>query len=120
MRLIRPDVRRQRRASHNLDAGNGAAPDAALAAALGRVLDPVESLRQERFQSETSQTAQTEATAEATRRWPRKNRSMLAILRVHLRYSSRAPYRQIRGAVSWCFVMIAVMAIVWLVLTHTS
>jgi hypothetical protein len=120
LRLIRPDVRRQRRASRDLDAGNGWAADAALAAALARVLDPVESLRQERFQSETSQTAQTEATADATRRSPRENRSMLAILRLRLRYSSRAPYPQLRGAASWCFVMIAVMAIVWLVLTHMS
>jgi hypothetical protein len=120
LKLIRPDVRRQRRASRNLDAGNGWAAHAELAAALGRLLDPVESLRQESFQSEKSQTAQPEATADAIRPWPRKTRSMLAILSFRMRYSSRAPYRQLRGAVSWCFVMIAVMAIVWLVLTHMS
>jgi hypothetical protein len=124
--LIRPDVRRERHESRNLDAGNGLAADTELAAALGRVLDPVESLRQERFQSEESQTAQTEATADATAPWPRKNRSMLARLSLRLRYSSlrlrystHAPYRQIREAVFWAFVMIPVMAIVWVVL-HMS
>ena len=126
MSLIRPDVRPQRGESRNLDAGDGWAADAELAAALGRVLDPVESLRQERFQSEESQTSQTEATVDATGPWPRKNRSMLAILSLRLRYgglrlrySSHAPYRQIREAVFWAFVMIPVMAIVWLVL-HMS
>jgi hypothetical protein len=119
--LIPPAAKRQHRASRNLAAGNGSVGDAAVAAALDRVLDSVESLRHETFQSEAVQAVPTEAAAEVTRRsYPRK-RSALSVLIEALRYSSGAPYRQIREGVSWGFViLIGVIAIVWAVLMHMS
>jgi hypothetical protein len=126
VRLIPPAAKRQHRASRNRAAGNGLLGDAAVAAALDRVLDTVESLRQETFQSEAVRAVpvravQVEAAAEVTRRSYHRRRVALPVLIVRLRYSSRAPYRQIREGVSWGFViMIAVIAIIWAVITHMS
>jgi hypothetical protein len=121
LRLIRPDAKRQHR--HNLAPGSTSAADAAVAAALDRLLDTLENLRQEEFQSETVQASQTEATAGITR-LPRASNLgrpwWLPVLAARLRYSNRGPYRQMREAVFWCFGMIGVIAIVWLILAHTS
>jgi hypothetical protein len=107
------------------------AADAAVAAALDRVLDPLENLRHEAFQSETVQASQTGAAG--ITRLPRASSAgrpwwlpVFAALGhpghhlVALRYSHSAPYRQMREAVFWCCYVIGVMAIVWLILTHTS
>jgi hypothetical protein len=118
MRLTPPAAKRQHCGSRNLAAGNGSVGDAAVAAALDRVLESVESLRHETFQSEAVQAVPTEAAAEVTRRSYPRRRSALSVLIVRLRYGSAAPYRQIREGVSWGFViLIGSIAIVW-VLTH--
>jgi hypothetical protein len=120
LRLIHAAAKRQHRTSPSLPAGNGSVADPAIVAGFDRVLESVEGLRQETFQSEAGQAAQTEASANVA--WgshPRK-RSTLRILIERLRFSSRAPYRQIREAVSWSFLIIGVVAIVWVVLIHLS
>lgn len=117
MLLIRPATKRQHREVRNLAAGSTWAADAAVAAALDRVLDPLENLRQEKFQSETVRATQTEATARFTRLRRPRNRELPSWLRhliARLRYSNRAPYQQIRQVVLLCFVTIGVIAISWL------
>jgi hypothetical protein len=129
LRLIRTDVRRQH-GPRNRSAGDTDAADAAVVAALDRVLDPIERLRQEEFQSETAQAEATAASTEFPRARKLGRHWRLAVplarlgygnhLAARLRHSNRAPYRQLREAAYFCFGMIGVLAIVWLVLGHTS
>jgi hypothetical protein len=83
------------------------------------VLDSVESLRQETFQSEAIQPAQTVPAPEVTRRTHFRTRATLRLLIMRLRFSKRAPYWQIRAAVSWSLVMIGVIATVLFVLRQS-
>jgi hypothetical protein len=79
------------------------------------VLDSVESLRQETFQSEAIQPAQTVPAPEVTRRTHFRTRATLRLLIMRLRFSKRAPYWQI----SWSLVMIGVIATVLFVLRQS-
>jgi hypothetical protein len=117
--LIHAAAQRQHQAPRSTPAGNGSVGDAALAAALDHVLDPVESLRQETFQSEAVQAPHTEA-AEVTRPSHFRDPPALRLLILRLRFSNRSPYCQMRQAVSWSLVMIGVVGIVWVVFSHLS
>jgi hypothetical protein len=101
--------------------GRGGTPDAdaALAQALDHLLDPLDTLRKE-FHDEAARAALTETTGRPTHIRPRKDRfrlSSLSLFASRLRYSTRAPYRQVRMAFFW-FLLSSVCGIVWVVLAH--
>jgi hypothetical protein len=118
LRLIHAAAKRQRQAPRSPPTGNGSVGDAALAAALDHVLDPVESLREETFQSEAIQAPHTDA--EVARPKDSREHPSLRLLILRLRFSSRAPYCQIRQAFFWGLVWIGVLGILWVVLGHPS
>jgi hypothetical protein len=108
-------VKPQHHPPRNLPAGSRLRAHAAFSAALDRLLDPLENLRQEDFQSEAVQATETEA-ATGVARLPNFGRLSwwLRVLLIRMCYSKRPPYRQIRAGVFQCFVLMGVFAILWL------
>ena len=116
---MRPDVKRQHGTAHAPSAGS---TSPAVAAALDRLLDPIENLRQEGFQSGPVQAIQAEVITGTARLGAPKDprRRSFHVLALRVRYSNSAPYAQIRTAVFWCFTVIGLLATVWLVIAHAS
>jgi hypothetical protein len=105
-------------ARRNLAAGSTSTADTAVAAALDSLLDPLEELRQEELRSETVEAAQSEAAAASSRAPPPRSSGRLrglADVGKRLRYSNRPRYEQIRETAFRCFVLITVVAVLWLV-----
>jgi hypothetical protein len=114
---IRLHVTRQHRATRKSQ-GRTSSAQAAFSDALDHLLDPLENLGQEAFRSEPVQVRQTEASGGIARRYrPGGLRPLwwLSVLVARLRYSKRAPYRQVRKAVFWCCFMAGLTVIGWLV-----
>jgi hypothetical protein len=102
--------------------GRGATPaaDAALAQALDHLLGPLDTLREE-FDDEAARAALAEAAGRPTNIRPKKDRfrlSSLSLISARMRYSTRAPYRQVRMALIWLLYVTSVCGIVWVVFAH--
>jgi hypothetical protein len=92
------------------------APDAAVADALDRLLDPLENLLEE-FPSERPTTDAAVATRTASIRTPARPIGLpsLSDLVIRLRYSRRSPYWQVRQILPWSLCVLTGIAIAWLV-----
>jgi hypothetical protein len=115
--MIRLGVKRQHRARRPTSTSPA---HAAVTAAVDRLLDPLENLRQEGFRSEPIEATQTGATEGVAR--PRLPINLgrpfgwLRVLPARMLYSNRPPYRQLRKAVFPC--LIGLIAIAWLLVAR--
>jgi hypothetical protein len=99
--------------------------DDAIVKALDHVFEPLDDLRHERFHTESRSgdvrpaTAAEESTVSG-RQTPAEVRraAPLRLLLLRLRYSRRAPYRQLRGASVWGACIAVTCTVAWLIIGH--
>jgi hypothetical protein len=121
------DVARRRDGAGSRARVRGLADDA-IVEALDHVFQPLDDLRHERFQSEARPAGAWPATPEdegtTAEYWQPAVRSPRAasprLLLRRVRYSKRAPYRQLRSAFVWAACIAGVCALIWLILRRSS